>query len=121
MWSRVGSLAFVAVMASSRLVHADPHADMAAALRARAEVHPAPATLPVGPPATTRTALVPGVSHIPAWADLGRRAADDAGQQAQAQGQATALAHRAQEAAAAVAGQAQANAAQQRASHPHTR
>jgi len=103
------SIVIALLVADVGVARADSHGDMAAALAARAELHPAPAALP-SPQALTRTAATPAAKRIPARADLGRRAADV---------EAAALARRAQDAAMSAFGQAQANEAKQRASHPH--
>jgi hypothetical protein len=87
----------------------DPHSDMAAALTAAIDTHPAPAALP-GANAVTKTAATPARNRIPAQADLGQ------GRDQAAAG----LARSAQGAAMSAAGQAQAAAARDRAAHnPH--
>jgi hypothetical protein len=94
----------------------DAHAEMAAALAAQIDAHPAPVALP-STVAATRVAATPAAKHVPPQANLGRAAADHA--QGQGQGPpASALAHQAQAAAASAAGQAQ--AAEAKARHkPH--
>ncbi len=92
----------------------DPHAEMAAALTAAIDTHPAPAALPGGA-AGTKTAATPAGKKTPPQADIGRRAADQF-QQAQVQA-AAALARQAQAAAMSAAGQAQAAAAKDRSAH----
>lgn len=99
------------------VAHADDsRAEMAAALTAALDTHPAAAVLP-GTTAATKVAATPAAKHVPSQANLGRAAAEHA------QGHdlpAAALAHQAQAAAMAAAGQAQAAAAKQRAAqHPH--
>jgi hypothetical protein len=94
----------------------DPHAEMAAALVAAADLHPAPAALPVA--TATKTASAPGGKKVPPQANLGRSAADQA-QQGQSQAAAS-IARNAQAAAMSAAGQAQAAAAKLRSAHnPH--
>lgn len=96
----------------------DPHAEMAAALEAAIDAHPAPAALP-GTLAATKVAATPAAKHVPPQANLGRSAADHF-QQAHDNANAAALAHQAQAASMAAAGLAQAQAAKARAAHnPH--
>jgi hypothetical protein len=104
----------------------DPHAEMAAALAAQVDAHPAPAVLPIWT-GSLRTAAVPAkpgaVAH-PTASTQGQRAANQASDQASMQAHAqqaapASLVRQAQAASAAVAGQTQAAAAKDRASHPH--
>jgi hypothetical protein len=104
----------------------DPHAEMAAALAAVAELQPAPIVLPVtaaAPARATTGAVKRGVGpHAPGEvARAAAGAASQASQHAQAQAASQALAHQAQAAAEAAAGQAQSRAAKERAAHPHSR
>jgi len=90
---------------------ADVRGEMAAALEAQADLHPGPVTLPTHAAAQAREATTkphPGDPHAAA----GRA-------NAQAQTPAQALIHQAQAASAAAAGLARAQAAKQRAGHPH--
>ena len=111
----------------------DPHAEMAAALAAQADLQPIALVLPVASAAprhaSAASAVKRGTGPRPAG-DVARTAASAAAaadaanrvsQHAQAQAAAQALAHQAQAAAAAAAGQAQSQAAKERASHPHPR
>jgi hypothetical protein len=101
----------------------DPQAEMAVALAAQADLHPAPLALPVT--AAPRTAGLAPLKRGPAVrpaevAGNAAKAADRVSRNAQGQGAAQALSHQAQAAAAAAAGQAQSQAASQRAKHrPH--
>jgi hypothetical protein len=105
----------------------DPHAEMAAALAAQADVHPAPLVLPTAAAAPRHAAAASAVKRGIAPrgpGDVARTAASAANQvslHAQAQAAAQAVAHQAQAAAAAAAGQAQSQAAKERATHPHPR
>jgi hypothetical protein len=106
----------------------DPHAEMAAALAAQADLQPAPLVLPVTAAAPRHAAAASAVKRgtgSRAAGDVARTAAADAAdrvsQHAQAQAASQALAHQAQAAAAAAAGQAQSQAAKERATHPHSR
>src|SRR5262245_58238133 len=108
----------------------DPHAEMAAALAAQADLQPAPLVLPVTAAAPRHAAAASAVKRgtgSRAASDVDRTAAgaadaaDRVSQHAQAQASSQALAHQAQAAAAAAAGQAQSQAAKQRAMHPHPR
>ena len=95
----------------------DAHDEMAAALVAQADLHPAPLQLPTtaqapqhaAPQSAVKRGIGPAAAQAAAHANEGR-----------AQGQANAAAHQAQAAANAAAGQAQAEAAKERAkNHPH--
>jgi hypothetical protein len=105
----------------------DPHAEMAAALAAQAELQPAPLVLPVTAAAPRHAAAASAVKRglgSRAASDVARSAASAANQvslHAQAQAASQSLAHQAQAAAAAAAGQAQSQAAKERATHPHPR
>jgi hypothetical protein len=94
----------------------DPHAEMAAALAAQADLHPTPVTLPTHAAAPL---------HAASQSAVRRGIAPEAGARAAAQAQSPqatsqVLAHQAQASASAAAGQAQAQAAKQRVgSHPH--
>jgi hypothetical protein len=102
----------------------DPQAEMAAALAAQADLHPAPLVLPLATAAPRRAGVMP-LKRSPAVrpaevAGNAARAADRVSRDAQGQGVSQALSHQAQAAAAAAAGQAQSQAASQRAKHrPH--
>ena len=92
----------------------DAHAEMAVALAAQADLHPAPLTLPVVSAAPRHAAASSAVKRgIPARSAPGgaargaANAADRASRNAQGQAESQALAHQAQAAAAAAAGQAQ--------------
>jgi hypothetical protein len=108
----------------------DPHAEMAAALAAQADLQPSPVVLPVTAAAPRHAAAASAVKRNTgsrAAGDVARTAAGAAdaanrvSQHTQAQAASQALAHQAQAAAAAAAGQAQAQAAKERATHPHPR
>ena len=108
----------------------DPHAEMAAALAAQADLQPTPLVLPVAAAAPRHAAAPSAVKRgtgARAAGDLARTAASAADaanrvlQHAQAQAASQALAHQAQAAAAAAAGEAQSQAAKERAAHPHPR
>ena len=108
----VGMLAFAATANAN-----DAHDEMAAALAAQADLHPAPLQLPTAAQAPRHAAAQSAVKR-----GIGPQAAQAIAHanEARAQGQANAAAHRAQAAANAAAGQAQAEAAKQRAkAHPH--
>jgi hypothetical protein len=110
-------IALIGASAGSALAD-DAHTEMAAALSAHANLHPAPASLPVAN-AAGKVAQTPAAKHIPPQAAVvaGHAAA---GQAQQGQGSSAALAHQAQSAAMSAAGQAQAEAGRQRAAtHPH--
>lgn len=109
---------------------ADPHAEMAAALAAQADLQPAPPVLPVTASAPRHAGTGSAVKRgndARGAEDTGRAAAGAAeaanrvSQHAQAQAASQALAHQAQAAAAAAAGQAQSQAAKARTTHPHPR
>lgn len=116
----------VILAATPALADPDPHAEMAAALAAQVDTHPAPAVMPIwnGVP---RTAALPAKSSGVARASAttqGQRAANQASDQAAMQAHAqqaapASLVRQAQSASAAVAGQTQAAAAKDRATHPH--
>jgi hypothetical protein len=100
---------------SATIASGDPHAEMAAALAAQADLHPSPVSLPTRALASKHAAAENATRRkiaAPTKEASGRAAA-------QAQSPSQALAHTAQAAAAAAAGQAQAKAAQQRVGHPH--
>jgi hypothetical protein len=100
------------------------HAEMAAALVAQADLHPAPLTLPVTAAAPRHAAAASAVKRgtaSGAAAEAARLEANQASQRAQGQAASQALAHQAQAAAAAAAGQAQSQAAKDRAAHPRPR
>lgn len=100
------------------------HAEMAEALAAQADLHPAPLVLPSTAAAPRHAATASAVKRGTgprAAADAARTAANQASQRAQTQAGSQALAHQAQAAAAAAAGQAQSQAAKDRATHPHPR
>jgi hypothetical protein len=108
----------------------DPHAEMAAALAAQADLQPAPLILPVTAAAPRHAAAASavqrgtgsrGASDVARTAASAAEAADRVSQHAQAQAASQALAHQAQAAAAAAAGQAQSQAAKERTTHPHPR
>ena len=101
----------------------DPHAEMAAALVAQADLQPTPLVLPVMAAAPRHAAATSAVKRgiAPRASDAAGAAANQVSQRAQAQGASQAAAHQAQAAAAAAAGQAQSRAAKERASHPHPR
>jgi hypothetical protein len=108
----------------------DPHAEMAAALAAQADLQPAPPVLPVITAGLRRTgaaSMVKRGNDARGAEDTARAAAGAAeaanrvSQHAQAQAASQALAHQAQAAAAAAAGQAQSQAAKARATHPRPR
>jgi hypothetical protein len=108
----------------------DPHAEMAAALAAQADLRPAPLVLPVAAAAPRHAAAASAVqrgSGSRAASDVARTAAsaadaaDRVSQHAQGQAASQTLAHQAQAAAAAAAGQAQSQAAKERSTHPHSR
>ncbi|HEY0993778.1 MAG TPA: hypothetical protein VGD80_42275 [Kofleriaceae bacterium] len=98
----------------------DAHAEMAAALAAQADLHPAPLALPVVSAAPLHAAASSAVKRgIPARSASGdaARGAANAADRASRNAQGTpsqALAHRAQAAAAAAAGQAQSQRAMRR-------
>jgi hypothetical protein len=107
----------------------DPHAEMAAALAAQADLQPPRLVLPVTA-ARRHAATASAVQRGPgsrAASDVARTAASAAdaanrvSQHAQAQAASQTLAHQAQAAAAAAAGQTQSEAAKERATHPHSR
>ncbi|HEX2685440.1 MAG TPA: hypothetical protein VHN14_02420 [Kofleriaceae bacterium] len=103
---------------------ADPHAEMAAALMAQADLEPASLTLPSTAAAPRHAAAPSAVKRgIPSRAtgEIAGVAANQVSQRAQAQATTQAVAHQAQAAAAAAAGQAQSQAAKERASHPRPR
>lgn len=125
-------LGWFASAAGSNVARADvdPHAEMAAALAAQADLRPAPLVLPVTAAAPRHAAAGSAVkrgteargAEDAARAGAGAaEAANRVSQRAQAQAAVQALAHQAQAAAAAAAGQAQSQAAKARASHPHPR
>lgn len=108
----------------------DPHAEMAAALAAQADLRPGPLVLPVTAAAPRHAAAgsavkrggeARGAEDTARTAASAAEAANRVSQRAQAQAAAQALAHQAQAAAAAAAGQAQSQAAKERATHPHPR
>ncbi len=108
----------------------DPHAEMAAALAAQADLQPPPVVLPVAAAAPRHAAAPSAIKRgtgSRAASDVARTAASAAdaaervSQHAQAQAASQALAHQAQAAAAAAAGQAQSQAAKERSTHPHSR
>lgn len=103
----------------------DPHAEMAAALAAQADLQPPPLVLPAAaaPRHAAAASAVKRGTGSRAAGDVERTAASaaDAANRASQHAQAQALAHQAQAAAAAAAGQAQSQAAKQRAMHPHPR
>ena len=108
----------------------DPHAEMAAALAAQADLQPTPLVLPVAAAAPRHAAATSAVkrgtgpraaSDVARTAASAAEAANQVSQHAQAQAASEALAHQAQAAAAAAAGQAQSQAAKERATHPHPR
>ena len=113
---RLASFVVAIWLSSTSLAMADdPHAEMAVALAAQADLHPTPVSLPSRANAPKHAAAPSAVKRgiaAPA-SDASARAT------AQAQGQSEILAHQAQAAAAAAAGQAQAQAAKQRVGHPH--
>jgi hypothetical protein len=122
----LASLAWLGVASAD----GDPHAEMAAALAAQADLQPPPLVLPITAAAPRHAAATSAVKRSPgsrAASDVDRtaasaaEAADRVSQHAQAQAASQALAHQAQAAAAAAAGQAQSQAAKQRAMHPHPR
>ena len=95
----------------------EAHDEMAAALEAQVDLHPAPLHLP-----TTARAPQHAAPRSAVKRGIGPQAAQAAARanEARAQGQANAAAHQAQAAANAAAGRAQAEAAKQRAkAHPH--
>lgn len=102
------------LVASASFALADSRSEMTAALAAHADLHPAPAVLPLAASTTHASSTVTAHSG-----DTGRHAADQASQQNPGQGLAVGLARKAQEAAAAAAGQMQDKAAKARASHGH--
>jgi hypothetical protein len=103
----------------------DPHAEMAAALAAQADLSPTPLVLPVAAAAPRHAAAASAVKRgigPRAASDVARTAATAANQvslHAQSQAASQALAHQAQAAASAAAGQAQSQAAKDRATHSH--
>src|SRR5690242_19135281 len=106
----------------------DPHAEMAAALAAQADLQPSPLVLPATAAAPRHAAAASAVKRgtgARAAVDTARTAASAAdaanrvSQHAQAQAASQVLAHQAQAAAAAAAGEAQSQAAKDRATHPH--
>lgn len=108
----------------------DPHAEMAAALAAQADLRPAPIVLPVTAAAPRHAAASSavkrgtesrGADDTARTAASAAEAANRVSQHAQAQAASQALAHQAQAAAAAAAGQVQSQAAKERATHPHPR
>lgn len=108
----------------------DPHAEMAGALAAQADLQPPPLVLPVlaaAPRHASATSAVKRGTGSRAASDVSRTAASAAdaaeqvSQHAEAQAASQALAHQAQAAAAAAAGQAQSQAAKERSTHPHPR
>jgi hypothetical protein len=118
---------------SPALAGPDPHAEMAAALAAQADLRlPAPVlpAIAVGPRHAAAGSAVKrgsdarsaeGATRAAANAAEATEAANRVSQRAQAQAASQALAHQAQAAAAAAAGQAQSQAAKARAAHPHPR
>lgn len=99
------------------LVHADDaHTEMAAALEAQADTHPAPAALPIASSPATRTAAATKSAATRAGIEAGTRAAERIHQALL--GLSTALARQAQAATQAAAGLTQAQAAKDRASRP---
>ena len=108
----------VALLAAPSLAMADRvHDEMAEALVAQADLHPAPLQLP-----TTAQAPQHANAHSAVQRGIGPQSANGQAHadEGKAQGQANAAAHQAQGAANAAAGQAQAEAAKQRAmNHPH--
>jgi hypothetical protein len=108
----------------------DPHAEMAAALAAQADLQPPRLVLPVvaaAPRHAAAASVVQRGTGSRTASDAARTAASAAdaanrvSQHAQAQAASQTLAHQAQAAAAAAAGQAQSQAAKERATHPHSR
>jgi hypothetical protein len=105
----------------------DPHAEMAAALAAQADLQPIPLVLPLTAAAPRHAAAASAVKRgigSRGASEVARTASDaanQASQHAQAQAGSQSLAHQAQAAAAAAAGEAQAKAAKERATHPHPR
>ena len=92
------------------------HAEMAEALAAQADLHPAPLTLPVAAAAPRHAAAESAVKR-----GTDPRTAAEAARAEANQASSQALAHQAQAAAAAAAGQAQSQAAKDRAAHPRPR
>jgi hypothetical protein len=118
--SRFCSVLVLVGLASGATAHADPRAEMAAAMESQADVRPAPVTLPApargapfapqGQPAK-RPADPHAAAESSAHAIVGQIHALAAAQQ---------VARQAQAAAATAAGQVQAQAAKERAAaHPH--
>lgn len=111
-------IAFLAAVTGTAAADPDPHAEMAIALAAQAELQPPAAVLPVlghaNPHAQTAVTKLHGLAR--ASVEASDRAADQAHLALPA---ATSLARQAQAASMAAAGQAQAAAAKDRASHPH--
>lgn len=108
----------------------DPHAEMAAALAAQADLRPAPLVLPVtaaaprhaaAGSAVKRGTVARGAEDAAKPGAGAAEAANGVSQRAQSQAAAQALAHQAQAAAAAAAGQAQSQAAKARAARPRPR
>ena len=121
---------FATAWAEPRRDDDDPHAEMASALAAQADLQPTPLVLPVASAAlrhaSVRSAIKRGIesraaSGVARPAASAADAANRVSQHAQADAASAALAHQAQAAAAAAAGEAQSQAAKERSTHPHPR
>ena len=107
---RLSSLLAIALCAGAVPAFADPHAEMAAALAAQIDAHPARAQLPTSRVQTASTQVGRGAVATPASKEHGS---------SQSNASPTGLAHQAQAATANAAGQAQAAAAKARPHPPH--